>query len=360
MVMCAESVKAATFSLRGGDDNNAIIKSSRFLIDEDEDVEILKEDVEGHFLVSVTEYGQEAGQHDEDSNIEIDGKIYEIDPQESGGKKIKSGDKVIIPKGTALGTKSAKASTNGAMIKTKEEDGGGKKKRERQRGKLFERYLKTTRTDEQERNVEQLHRHLYSTTFGPKSVVAVKVVVSDGAYHQSENYLRDEVFGTNSDAFNLKSAYAQCSAGQLNFNPKENTSGADGASINNGVLTITLPSMKAADGDVAIREAVTDRIKELFGNDMTKVADYWMYCLPPGALSGVAYAYINWYISVYNNEWCDKPSAQVHELGHNLNFGHSGENGGTYEDQTGMMGYSYSQDEGPGEFQLFPRYDVLH
>ena len=51
MVMCAESVTAATFSLRGGDDNNAIIRSSRFLIDEDEDVEILKEDVEGHYLV---------------------------------------------------------------------------------------------------------------------------------------------------------------------------------------------------------------------------------------------------------------------------------------------------------------------
>lgn len=52
MVMCAESVKAATFSLRGGGDDNAVIKSgSRFLIDEDDDVEILKEDVEGHYLV---------------------------------------------------------------------------------------------------------------------------------------------------------------------------------------------------------------------------------------------------------------------------------------------------------------------
>ena len=50
MVMCADSVKAATFSLRGGDDNNAIVKS-RFLIDDDEDVEILKDDVEGHYLV---------------------------------------------------------------------------------------------------------------------------------------------------------------------------------------------------------------------------------------------------------------------------------------------------------------------
>ena len=51
MMMCAESVKAATFSLRGGGDDNAVIKRSRFLIDEDDDVEILKEDFEGHYLV---------------------------------------------------------------------------------------------------------------------------------------------------------------------------------------------------------------------------------------------------------------------------------------------------------------------
>ena len=49
VVMCADSVKAATFSLRGGDDN-AVIKS-RFLIDDNEDVEILKDDVVGHYLV---------------------------------------------------------------------------------------------------------------------------------------------------------------------------------------------------------------------------------------------------------------------------------------------------------------------
>ena len=62
-----------------------------------------------------------------DSNIEINGAIYEIDPQESGGKKLKSGDLIIVPTGTALG-KSGKASTNGAMIKKKEEEGGEKKK----------------------------------------------------------------------------------------------------------------------------------------------------------------------------------------------------------------------------------------
>ncbi len=329
----------------------------------------------------------------------------------------------MIPKHTALG-KSGKASTNGAVIKTKEkeEDGGGKKKRQRERTGLFDRYLKTTRTDEQERNVEQLHRHLYSTTFGDKSVVAVRVVVSDGEYYQSEDHLRDKVFGTDGDLFNLKSAYAQCSANQLIFNPKEDTVG-NGASINNGVVTVTLPSKKVADGHDAIRDAVTAELQDVFDNDLTSVADYWMYCLPNGALNGkntnysmscciiqtlshhriissVTFnqallmltltgilvftimnggkdninlvnkfasicvhmedlTYISITLSFLNS---DSPSGQVHELGHNLNFGHSGEGSEEYADQTGMMGYSYSgfQDEGPGEFQLFLRYDVLH
>lgn len=40
------------------------------------------------------------------------------------------------------------------------------------------------------------------------------------------------------------------------------------------------------------------------------------------------------------------PSGQMHEIGHNLGFAHSGESQ-TYDDQSGMMGYSYSDDEGP-------------
>ena len=41
------------------------------------------------------------------------------------------------------------------------------------------------------------------------------------------------------------------------------------------------------------------------------------------------------------------PSAQLHEIGHNLNLAHSSEGSNSYGDQTGMMGYSYSNDDGP-------------
>lgn len=44
-------------------------------------------------------------------------------------------------------------------------------------------------------------------------------------------------------------------------------------------------------------------------------------------------------------QWCTRVSAQMHEVGHNLGLAHSGEAGNTYGDQSGMMGYSYNQDE---------------
>ena len=44
---------------------------------------------------------------------------------------------------------------------------------------------------------------------------------------------------------------------------------------------------------------------------------------------------------------CASPSAQMHEIGHNLGLRHSNEDGNTYADQTGMMGYSYPQENGP-------------
>jgi hypothetical protein len=37
----------------------------------------------------------------------------------------------------------------------------------------------------------------------------------------------------------------------------------------------------------------------------------------------------------------------MHELGHNFGYAHSNEGTTNYGDQSGMMGYSYSQDEGP-------------
>jgi hypothetical protein len=43
----------------------------------------------------------------------------------------------------------------------------------------------------------------------------------------------------------------------------------------------------------------------------------------------------------------DYPSAQMHEIGHNLDFAHSNEGTERYGDTSGIMGFAYNQDEGP-------------
>merc|ERR1719343_558720 len=78
-----------------------------------------------------------------------------------------------------------------------------------------------------------------------------------------------------------------------------------------------------------------------------------MFCLPYGTESSsgsedwLAYAYADSYLSVFNDERCVYPSYQMHELGHNLNHGHSGIEGNTYGDKSCLMGYSYSYDNWP-------------
>ncbi|KAL7464254.1 hypothetical protein ACHAXS_004610 [Conticribra weissflogii] len=85
-----------------------------------------------------------------------------------------------------------------------------------------------------------------------------------------------------------------------------------------------------------MRNAISSELFNILGTLASNLADHVMYCLPPNTMSGIAYAYINSWNSVYSDYWCTYVSAQMHEIGHNLNFAHSNE-AGTYKDQTGMM-----------------------
>jgi hypothetical protein len=42
---------------------------------------------------------------------------------------------------------------------------------------------------------------------------------------------------------------------------------------------------------------------------------------------------MNSWMSVYKNDWCNYVSAQLHEVGHNLNLGHASEGSAEYGDQ---------------------------
>ena len=89
--------------------------------------------------------------------------------------------------------------------------------------------------------------------------------------------------------------------------------GDETSNIRNGVLTVQV-STAVSDGDSTMKNAITSKITEVFGKAPNQIADYVMYCLPPNTMSGIAYAYINSWLSIYSDQWCNYLSAQMHEV----------------------------------------------
>jgi hypothetical protein len=147
---------------------------------------------------------------------------------------------------------------------------------------------------------------------GTKRVLVIRAVASDRSTTASESTLSDDIFGTLGDVVNLKSQYSRCSDGKLQFTPVTTNSlvGTD------GVYTVNLPTTIVSGAtDSVIKDAMVNQATADLGT-LTNIADYVMLCLPPGTAGGwIAYAYINYWLSVYNDVWCQYPSAQLHEVG---------------------------------------------
>jgi len=188
---------------------------------------------------------------------------------------------------------------------------------------------------------------------GTRTVLAVRVILNDGSYNfASQSGLSNDVFGNGVDPYNLKSHYASCSYNQLTFNKASDRSMTsipnDGTTaISSGVVDIKV-DLNVAAGDSNVRNAVTAKLISVFGvSSPDQLANHVMYCLPSGVMKGIAYAYVNSWNSVYTNDWCNYLSTQMHEIGHNVGYAHSNEGGIAYDDQVGMMGYSYGYDDSP-------------
>jgi hypothetical protein len=204
--------------------------------------------------------------------------------------------------------------------------------------------------------------------------------------------IEDNVFGTFGDTINLRERYATCSKDYVDFKPYSGTT-STGVSISNGMYQLDLSiAVSGASNSVVRNTAQTQATTEL--GSLSSQFDYGRFnsyivclhllrtssllasvftvrlyhrthhsstsftlffiilvlmCLPRGTINNgstgwLAYAYINHWLSVYNDNgtngslhWCSSPSALVHELGHNLNLGHSGEGSAAYGDQIGFV-----------------------
>ncbi|KAL3935128.1 MAG: hypothetical protein SGBAC_009290 [Bacillariaceae sp.] len=190
----------------------------------------------------------------------------------------------------------------------------------------------------------RLQRKLANVT-GDKTVLAVRVTASNSDVSFNEEDLSKSVFGGSNDFVNLKSQYAACSHGKLTFQKRADMNGLT-TSIRDGVVTIRV-NLPFQVGYMTLVNEVSKKLIDEFGMAFTGIANHVMYCLPEGAFGGVGYAIMNGALSVYDNEMCTSVSSQMHEVGHNLNLGHSGIGSDEYGDQTGVMGYSYKSSETP-------------
>ena len=212
---------------------------------------------------------------------------------------------------------------------------------------------------------------------GTRTVLAVHVksTPDKSPTTSSAAQIGEYIFGLD---MTLSSHYRACSYGKLNF-----VQSTAHSSIKNGVISVSSKLASTAGSD-RMRDHIIKQVEATTGVQANQLADHVMLCMPSGTMgNSIAYAYVNSWLSVYNDSWCDSPSAQVHEVrhiltllqerlyhppssltfpyhcivvfgcqsqlqvGHNLNFAHSGEASEEYDDQSGMMGYSYLELGGP-------------
>lgn len=134
-------------------------------------------------------------------------------------------------------------------------------------------------------------RRLAETVDVTKTVLVVKVNAADGSSTDEPADLSNFVFGT--EGVNLKTQFDACSFGKLTFDPALDRSSVVGPNILNGATEVNV-NVPIADGHEFMRNNVTAQLKLQFGvSDQRLLADHLMYCLPPGTMTSIAYAYVD-------------------------------------------------------------------
>jgi len=193
---------------------------------------------------------------------------------------------------------------------------------------------------------------------GSPTVLALNVISSENATTGYTNaHLADSVFGSlvgGTDLVTLASQVRACSHGKLNFGPLPDKTSSNTTlvgDVSSGVATV-YSTVSAASGPGALRNDATSKLATAHGR--RGGADHVMVCLPDASLGFNPYAYINHWLSVYPHGACPNSGIQIHEIGHNLGLGHSGEGSNAYGDRSGFMGFAGQKMcyNGPKNWQL--------
>eukprot|EP00956_Cyclotella_meneghiniana_P029363 scaffold70782_cov63-Cyclotella_meneghiniana.AAC.2 len=184
------------------------------------------------------------------------------------------------------------------------------------------------------------HRNLRNLQ-GISKVLAVRIIALDSQTTHSVNDCRAHTFGGLDDEgvlddMNMKSQIGSCSYGKLQFvEPDYDPLFPD---VVGGVVTIHLNETVTgvSHGTVLGWARATT---PLYAGSLDRY-DHVMYFMPPGIEfnGAIAFAFILGRDSWYTNAYSLRTGVQLHELGHNLGLGHSGDEGGGYGDHSCYMG----------------------
>lgn len=193
---------------------------------------------------------------------------------------------------------------------------------------------------------------------GKRTVLAVRIKIKDKKNTFKETELKRAVFGpsTEEDKWNLADGFRQCSYGKLEFVPTD----IELNKISDGVVTIDIDNdIEINTVDKALLINIKDnamyKLNEMYNGTIDDKVDEILFCIPPigkwttgsgstfRAFAGGAGSH--W--TIYDDDACLSPSYQMHEIGHNLDLSHSKWKDNIYGDSSGLMGYSYSNNEGP-------------
>jgi hypothetical protein len=187
---------------------------------------------------------------------------------------------------------------------------------------------------------------------GDKKILIVRVTDVDGrAVSASARTISDKFFGTYGDTVTVRSGFEDCSFGKLRMTYDYGTTKYDSALSAPGVIDVTIGIKLTTSSQVSIiQEAAVagmKKMKESFPGPFTHVIFVLEECYTSDdECNFAAYGYVNhWLIATIGDNW-KYPAVLMHEMGHNMNMGHSGGlDGATYTDHTCLMGNPLFEDD---------------
>jgi Gametolysin peptidase M11 len=192
-------------------------------------------------------------------------------------------------------------------------------------------------------------QRVYESRFGVKQILVVRVSSLQGETPiESLDEIEAAVYGTGPNPMNVpadSSVVAQFRAvshGRLVYEPiivpNLTRHGLLDIVIEESTLNANISSTTRFD--TIVRPAMMNEVTRILGESIFGIAHRILFCMPSGSLdrSIAGIGEVGGMFTFYHLGYCRKLDAMMHELGHNLNFHHSGIGTLEYGDMSDYMG----------------------